>query len=456
MKFAELLLVFALSVCSVEVFADVAAIQGVRLWAAPDNTRVVFDSSAPVRYVVSRLSAPERVVIEISNARLQVALPVLRTHKGLVKSVSGTAQHGADLRLVLELTGPVQPKSFTLKPNAEYGNRLVVDLYPRSVARTAGAAATPARAPATAIPATTLARKTLPTTARDLVIAIDAGHGGDDPGAHGSGGTKEKDVVLEIARRLDALVAKEYGMRPVMIRNGDYYVGLRQRIQKARKHKADLFVSIHADAYRDRHASGSSVFTLSQRGATSEAARWLADSENAADLVGGVSLDNKDNLLASVLLDLSQNATNEASMEVGDKVLSNLTRVGNVHAARVQQAGFVVLKSPDIPSILVETAFISNPDEERKLRNPRHQQVLAQAIMAGIRKYFEQHPPPGTVVARQANANKQHVIGPGETLRSIARQYRVSMRRLRQVNGLRSNENVRIGRVLQIPADSDS
>lgn len=194
-------------------------------------------------------------------------------------------------------------------------------------------------------------------------------------------------------------------MRPVMIRNGDYYVGLRQRILKARKSKADLFVSIHADAFTDRRASGSSVFTLSQHGASSEAARWLADSENAADLVGGVSLDDKDDLLASVLLDLSQTATNEASMEVGDRVLGNLTRVGNVHKARVQQAGFVVLKSPDIPSILVETAFISNPNEERKLRDPHHQQVLAEAIMAGIRNYFAHRAPPGTVLAHQASAD---------------------------------------------------
>lgn len=455
MKFAALLLVPVLSVCSVGVFADVTTVQGVRLWAAPDNTRVVFDSNAPVHYTLSTLSVPPRVVIEISDARLQATLPVLHKSKGLVKSVSSAALNGKDLRVVLELTGAVQPKSFTLKPNAQYGNRLVVDLYPQSDAKSDSAAVATAHTTPVMPRESNVARKTLPTTARDLVIAIDAGHGGDDPGAHGSGGTNEKDVVLAIARRLSALVRNERGMRPVMIRDGDYYVGLRQRIQKARKVKADLFVSIHADAFKDRRASGSSVFTLSQRGATSEAARWLADSENAADLVGGVSLDDKDDLLASVLLDLSQTATNEASMEVGDKVLGNLTRVGNVHTARVQQAGFVVLKSPDIPSILVETAFISNPNEERKLRDPYHQEVLAKAIMAGIRNYFMHRAPPGTVLAHQASAN-QHVIGPGETLSSIARQYRVSMQRLRRANGLHDNENVKIGRVLQIPSDSDS
>jgi N-acetylmuramoyl-L-alanine amidase len=454
MKFAGKLLVLALSVCSFGVSAADTAVQGVRLWAAPDSTRVVFDSNTPVHYTLSTLSAPERIVIEISDARLQATLPVLHKHKGLVKSVSGATLNGKDLRLVLELTGAVQPKSFTLKPNAQYGDRLVVDLYPQSAAKSEDAAPAPARVATATSHESKVVKKTMPTTARDLVIAIDAGHGGDDPGAHGSAGTNEKDVVLAIARRLCALVQKERGMRPVMIRNGDYYVGLRQRIMKARQAKADLFVSIHADAFKDRHASGSSVFTLSQRGATSEAARWLADSENAADLVGGVSLDDKDDLLASVLLDLSQTATNEASMEVGDKVLGNLTRVGNVHTARVQQAGFVVLKSPDIPSILVETAFISNPNEERKLRDPHHQEVLAQAIMDGIRNYFVHRAPPGTVLAHQANS--QHVIGPGETLSSIARQYRVSMQRLRQANGLHDNENVKIGRVLLIPADSDS
>ena len=456
MKFAGMLLVLALSVCSVGVSADVTAVQGVRLWAAPDNTRVVFDSNAPVHYKLSTLSAPERIVIEISDARLQATLPVLRKNKGLVKSVSGAALNGKDLRLVLELTGAVRPKSFTLKPNAEYGDRLVVDLYPQNDARSDSDAPSTVRTTTVTSHGPNVVKKTLPTMARDLVIAIDAGHGGDDPGAHGSAGTKEKDVVLAIARRLSGLIEKERGMRPVMIRNGDYYVGLRQRIQKARKFKADLFVSIHADAFTDRRASGSSVFTLSQRGATSEAARWLAESENAADLVGGVSLDDKDDLLASVLLDLSQTATNEASMEVGDKVLGKLTRVGNVHKARVQQAGFVVLKSPDIPSILVETAFISNPSEERKLRDPKQQQVLAQAIMSGIRSYFTHRAPPGTVLAQQASANNQHVIGPGETLASIARQYRVSTQRLRQANGLHDSDNVKIGRVLQIPADSDS
>jgi len=409
MVFARILLVFLLSGFALSAFAEGAAVKGVRLWAAPDNTRVVIDISAPVHYTLNTLTNPTRIVVDLDDTHLQTALPVLTRNKGLVSSVSSAPYNGKDLRLVLNLKTAVQPKSFTLTPNAQYGNRLVIDLYPQR--KVADAAPPTMTTTTTTTQAGTRIKKIAPK-GRDLVIAIDAGHGGDDPGAHGSFGTNEKDVVLAIARRLATLVNKERGMRAVMIRDGDYYVGLRQRIQKARRYKADLFVSIHADAYTDRRASGSSVFTLSEHGATSEAARWLADSENASDLVGGVSLDDKDGLLASVLLDLSQSATIEASVDVGDKVLGNLSRVGNVHKAAVQQAGFVVLKSPDIPSILVETAFISNPNEERKLRDTHHQQVLAQAIMSGVRSYFVRRAPPGTLLAQLAAADHQR----GETL----------------------------------------
>lgn len=407
MVFARILLVFLLSGCALSALAAGTAVKGVRLWAAPDNTRVVIDISAPVHYTLNTLSDPARIVVDLDDTRLQAVLPTLTHNKGLVSSMSSAPRNGKDLRLVLNLKSAVQPKSFTLTPNAQYGNRLVIDLYPpRKVAEAAATTRT-----TTATRSGTHSKK-VAIKGRDLVIAIDAGHGGDDPGAHGSLGTNEKDVVLAIARRLATLVNKERGMRAVMIRDGDYYVGLRQRIQKARRYKADMFVSIHADAFTDRRASGSSVFTLSEHGATSEAARWLADSENASDLVGGVSLDDKDGLLASVLLDLSQSATIEASVDVGDKVLGNLSRIGNVHKAAVQQAGFVVLKSPDIPSILVETAFISNPNEERKLRDAHHQQVLAQAIMRGVRSYFVHRAPPGTLLAQLAAAEQQR----GETL----------------------------------------
>lgn len=283
---------------------------------------------------------------------------------------------------------------------------------------------------------------------RELIVAIDAGHGGKDVGARGPSGTHEKDVVLAIARKLAALVDQEPGMRPVLVRDGDHFIRLRERMNKARKHRADLFVSIHADAFSDHRARGSSVFVVSERGASSETARILAAQENAADLVGGVKLNDKDELLKSVLLDLSQSASIEASMTVADNVLGELKQVGRVHKRRVQQAGFMVLKSPDVPSILVETAFISNPEEERMLRDSRHQQRLAQAILKGIRAYFRDNPPPGTVVAA-----REHVVKRGETLSGIAQRYAVSADRLRVANDM-ADDTVRVGGVLRIPEDS--
>jgi N-acetylmuramoyl-L-alanine amidase len=281
--------------------------------------------------------------------------------------------------------------------------------------------------------------------ARDLVIAIDAGHGGDDTGAIGRNGTYEKDVVLSIARRLYTLVKKTPGMRPVMIRQGDYYIGLRQRIDKARENKADLFISIHADSFHDRRVQGSSVFVLSNRGASSEMARWLAEKENSSDLAGGVRLNDKDQVLAEVLLDLSQNATIEASITVAGNMLGELQRVGKAHKSTVQQAGFVVLKSPDIPSVLVETAFISNPTEERKLRDSRHQEALATAMLRGINRYFANHPPPGTRLAA-----RQYTIQRGDTLGVIAQQYQVSLSTLKDFNDLKSDV-LRVGQTLRIP-----
>ena len=281
--------------------------------------------------------------------------------------------------------------------------------------------------------------------ARDVIIAIDAGHGGIDPGARGNKGLLEKDAVLAIARRLETLVKREPGMRPVMIRDGDYFISLRKRVNKARASQSDLFISIHADAFDDSRVSGSSVYALSQRGATTEAARLLANRENAADLIGGVSLEDKDDMLASVLLDLSQNATIEASVDVASRVLQGLKRLGKVHKSRVEQAGFAVLKSPDIPSILVETAFISNPQEERRLRTAKHQQAMAEAMMLGVRSYFKANPPPGTRIAA-----REHVIERGDTLSAIAERYNISLAALRSANNI-SGDRIRIGQVLHIP-----
>jgi len=285
-------------------------------------------------------------------------------------------------------------------------------------------------------------------TPRDIIIAIDAGHGGEDPGATGPRGTHEKDVVLAIAKDLRNLVKNERGMRPVMIRKGDYFVGLRERRKKARELKADLFVSIHADAFRNGRARGASVYALSQGSATSEAAKWLAQNENNSDLIGGVSLDDKDDLLGSVLLDLSRNASIAASLDVGSDVLQNLRTVGRIHKNRVEQAGFAVLKAPDIPSILVETGYISNRHEELQLRSKRHQKKLAKAILKGIKRYFDHSAPPGTLLAM---ADHKHVIRRGETLSGIAEHYQVSQKLLRTTNQLASNETLRIGQTLLIP-----
>ena len=321
-----------------------------------------------------------------------------------------------------------------MAPEGRYGHRLVIELE-------AGGRPTPVL-------------RVDDGMERDLVIAIDAGHGGEDPGAIGRGGTKEKDVVLAVARRLAAEIDAEPGMRAVLVRTGDYFLRHRDRMERARRHRADLFVSIHADAFKNRRARGSSVYVLSQKGATDEAARWLAARENAADLVGGVSLDDKDDMLASVLLDLSQNASIGASLDVGDHVLKRLGHIGRLHKRTVQQAGFLVLKSPDIPSILVETAFISNPEEEQLLRSRTHQARISAAVLSGIREYFYANPPPGTWVAHNLHHRpREHVISRGDTLSGIATRYNVSLTALRRFNGL-SGDRIRIGQVLRIPTGS--
>jgi len=352
----------------------------------------------------------------------------------VVKGLRSGSRNKGDLRLVLDLVSPVKPKSFVLKPNDQYGHRLVIDLF--------NAGKVKKREPKT------VKAVTRPTKLRDLVIAVDAGHGGDDPGARGRKGTREKDVVLGIARKLAAKINKEPGMKAVLVRDGDYYIGLRKRIDKARKHRADLFISIHADAFRDRRVHGSSVYVLSRRGASSEMARWLAARENAADLVGGVSLDDKDDLLAEVLLDLAQTATLETSTGAASNVLSELKRLGKVHKRQVQHAGFVVLKSPDIPSMLVETAFISNPSEENRLRSRKHQQKVANAIFKGVRRYFVSNPPVGTRLAKQSP--RRHVVRRGDTLSYIAQRYGVSLSSLRNRNRLKG-DRLLVGNVLKIP-----
>ncbi len=449
MKKLSLIFLLALPwVCS----AAGIQVDGVRTWQAPDNTRVVFDvSSANADYKLFRLPNPPRLVIDFKNTRLTGRVLKPAGDDLILKNIRTAARPNNDLRVVLDLRDKTRFKSFLLKPYKQYGHRLVVDLL-HGVGKSKGPTTASNRPTTTSTSKVAKVRKQLAEPKlRDLVIAIDAGHGGEDPGAHGPRGTNEKDVVFAIAKKLAALIKKEKGMRPLMIRDGDYYLSLRQRTQKARDNRADMFISIHADAFRDKRVYGTSVYILSENGATSEAARWLAEKENASDLIGGVSLDDKDNMLARVLLDLSQTATKQASYEAGRELLQELKPLGKLHKKEVQQAGFAVLKSPDIPSVLVETAFISNPNEEKKLRSSKHQNVLAKALLKGVRDYFSKNAPPGTLYAMRA---RQHVIASGDTLSEIAQRYHVSIASIRSENRL-SGDGVRIGQVLRIPAFGD-
>ncbi len=416
--------------CSATLAAGVN-VHSLWMWQAPDRTRLVFDISGPVEHKVFSLQGPDRVVVDFRDAVLVGEIGGLDPSDQLVANVRSAPRKETDLRVVFDLKSAARPKSFLLKPNSSYGYRLVLDLFSSAQ----NAAGSVGKSVASG-----------PVAVRDVVVAIDPGHGGEDPGASGPRGTKEKDVTFAVAKRVARLIDRERGMRAVLVRSGDYYVGLRQRIKIARKHRADLFVSIHADAFQDDRVHGSSVYVLSRNGASSEAARWLAAQENAADLVGGVSLDDKDDLLASVLLDLSQTATLSASGDVAGDVLGELKRIGKTHKKRVQRAGFVVLKSPDIPSVLVETAFISNPAEERKLVRPEHQEALARAIARGIRNYFEKQAPPGTLLAL-----RKHVIAKGDTLSEIAMRYRVSVSSLMSANHLQGDRLI-VGDTLRIPS----
>jgi N-acetylmuramoyl-L-alanine amidase len=468
-------LLLALGVMLSSLAADVMAaseIRGVRLWRAPDNTRLVFDLSGPVGHNVFTLSAPERIVIDVSGAKLATTLEQLSLTNTPITAMRSAQRTPDNLRLVIDLSKAVSPKSFVLAPNQEYGHRLVVDLFDQNVEsvgsmRTVVAASSPTSAAPTS-PVSTA--KPLPrpiplpsgkaSAQRDVVISIDAGHGGEDPGAIGPKGVREKDVVLQIAKELQRQINAEKGFRAELVRTGDYFIPLRKRTEIARKQGADLFVSVHADAAPNKSAFGASVYALSDRGATSETARWLADTENRSDLIGGagnVSLDNKDRMLAGVLLDLSMTASLSSSLNVGQKVLGNMGRITPLHKRRVEQAGFMVLKSPDIPSILVETGFISNLNEAGKLQTQAHQQALARSIQSGVKSFFEQNPPPGTRLAwlrdsgKIAQGPREHVVAPGESLALIAQRYQVSLSTLRSRNKL-SSDVIKVGQLLQIPS----
>ena len=406
-----------------------AKILGVRIWPSEDYTRITLESDKPLPITQQILSNPDRLVVDVQNLELNPTLKDLvakvKPNDPYVSQIRvGQFQPGI-VRLVFDLKEPIKPQLFTLEPVGEYNYRMVFDLYPttppdplmelvKNSARKESALAksneeidliaqfaakkdipktpvTPSGSVAQAIPET----KYLPAPAkyrRLITIAIDPGHGGEDPGAIGAMGSKKKNVVLSIAKRLRDKIEDEAYMRPFLTRDGDYFVPLHVRVQKARRVEADLFVSIHADAFTSPDARGSSVFALSESGATSASAKYLANKENESDLVGGVSLDDKDPMLAKTLLDLSQSATINDSLKLGNYVLDQLGDINDLHKSNVEQAGFAVLKSPDIPSILVETAFISNPKEEQILNNEEHQEILAKNILLGIKKYLASNP----------------------------------------------------------------
>lgn len=440
--------VLLLSTLLAAVPAAATELRDVRIWDGPQNTRVVFDLSGAAEHRVFTLADPERVVIDldgVSPGDLSSELP----EDGIIAGLRSARQPDGRLRVVLDLSGDARARSFALQPQADYGHRIVVDLATAGGGQDRGGSAPEAEdaaAPAVA-PVARLERK-------DIVIAIDAGHGGEDPGAIGASGLKEKEVVLAIARKLAVLVDAQPGFRAVMIRDGDYYVGLRQRVAKARQAQADLFVSLHANAFKDASVRGSAVYTLSRSGASSEQARWLAQRENAADLIGGVQLSSKDDTLKHVLLDISQSAAIEASIDAGNRMLQSIGQLNKLQRGEVQRAGFMVLKAPDIPSVLVETAFITNPGEERKLGTAAFQQKVARSIFDGIRGYFENYRPLRYVESgaeRQAHAEpRRHEVQRGDTLSEIAERYRVESARLRRANGL-EGDLLRVGQVLQIP-----
>lgn len=418
-----------------------ATVENIRVWTEAGRTRVVLDLSEPVAHKIFTLRGPDRLVVDLKDSRLAQSLQQMPTGNGAIRSIRSGLRTNGQLRVVLDLQESVRSRSFTAGPNGTYGDRLVIDLQ--------------GRGPLEAVKRATDNYQ----SGRDIVITVDAGHGGHDPGAVGRGRTREKNVALSVSRLLADRINAQPGMRAILTRDKDVYVDLRERFEIARRNKSDLFVSVHADAVDDPKPQGASVYVLSLNGASSEAAKRLAERENASALVGGVSLADKDQVLASVLLDLSQNAALSASLDVGEQVINELARIGPTHRRKVQLANLMMLKSPDVPSILVETAFISNPAEEKKLRSEQHQRRLADAILVGIRNYFTANPPPDTRIAmnlkRAPSAPLQYVIVPGDTLSEIAERYKVSMGALKATNKLSGNR-LKVGQTLRIPVISGS
>ncbi len=430
----------ALFLASTLSFAN--TVEGVRLWRAPDHTRLVFDLSSPVEHKLFQLKGPDRIVIDVANSQFKATVDELDFNNTPISQLRYGKRNASNLRMVLDLNEETNPRSFVLKSHAGKPDRLVIDLYDVETSTVKS------------VETIQEVRKHSPKD--DIVIVIDAGHGGEDPGSVGPGRLYEKTVVLKVSKALQSIINSEPGFRAEMIRTGDYYVENVERRKKAREQRAHLFVSVHADGFTDSRARGASVFALSRRGATSQMARILASKANESDLIGGagsVSLSDKDDVLAGVLVDLSMTATLASSLDVGDRVLKNMGSFTRLHKNHVEQAAFIVLKSPDVPSILVETGFITNPEEARKLNSSRHRSKLADAIFSGIKSYFYDNPPEGSYVAWKKSGGGEvvHTIAKGDTLSSIAKRYKVSIGTLKKVNSLDS-ATIRIGQTLTIPA----
>lgn len=476
--------------------AQSATVNGVRVWRAPDHTRIVLDLDAPAQHSLTLANNPDRIILDVPASQLNAGLTKLPLADTPVLAIRSYVQNKTDLRLVLDLKAKIAPNSFLLKAHGGMHDRLVIDLYDEPAGTSTAVSTTavsekpaavneklaaspavnnppPSTAPVAATkpaPAPTVSDKT-PAPAnvdlqgkRTIIIAVDAGHGGEDPGAMGPNRIREKEVTLAIAKELIAAINAQPGFSGKLTRTGDYFIPLKKRRDIARTMKADLFVSIHADAFHKASARGASVFALSRNGATSETARFLAERENESDLIGGVgniSLDDKDQVLAGVLVDLSMTATLNSSLQVGHHVLSSLGGIAHLHKRHVEQAGFMVLKSPDVPSILVETGFISNPDESRKLATQAYRKQMASSVFKGIRQYFYQHPPAGTYVAAQLQSGgikdfeRQHTVVAGDSLSAIAARYGVSSQQLMRHNNMKDSV-VKLGQVLKIPVNGTS
>lgn len=440
-----------------QVWATVIKLADLQLVSDNLSKSIVITTTGNVNYSWFLLTNPNRLIVDLDNTHPQANLAKLNFSNTPVKSVRTGIQKNQALRLVFDLTYPIKP---------QVASQLLQDGSKRIMMVLEGKANF-LQMSETTIETTSRTAQTLQSTSsikpvmsspaqgrRKVVVVIDPGHGGKDPGATGARGTREKDVVLAISKNLAVLLNNTPGYSAILTRDGDYFIELRGRLKLARKDKADMFVAIHADAYINQDARGSSVFALSAHGASSEAARWLAERENYSEL-GGVNLNqlnDKDNMLRSVLIDLSQNATIGSSLQLGSALLNSLSKFNSLHHGKVEQAPFMVLKSPDIPSVLVETGFLSNPWEEQNLRNPAYQQKIAGALHQGIMNYFSQNPPEGTLLALTTRP-QHYIVARGDSIASIAQRFRTSVEALKTINNLRSSA-INLGQVLLIPSSS--